>query len=131
MMAGRTYGGKLAVGVGITVLFTLLTIITSVVGLIFVVGAKDAAITAAVDDLTGSENLSRTIEMRIADYRAYLLEASAENARLTDENHQLFRRQLDSLNRSITDQGSKEVLARISGFDDEHAAASARVMAAR
>jgi methyl-accepting chemotaxis protein len=102
-----------------------------VVGLIFVVNAKDAAITSAVDDLTGSENLSRTIEMRIADYRAYLLDASAENARLTDENHQAFRRQLDSLNRTIVDPGAKEVLTRISGYDDEHAAASLRVMAAR
>ncbi|MDI6100027.1 methyl-accepting chemotaxis protein [Actinoplanes sp. NEAU-A12] len=131
MMAGRTFGGKLAVGVGVTVLFTLFTIITSVVGMIFVVNAKDAAIRSATEDLTGAENLSRTIEMRIAEYRAYLLEGTAESSRLTEENHRLFRQQLDDLNRGATNASIRELLAAIAGYDDEHAAAVRKMMAVR
>ncbi|MEV4282334.1 methyl-accepting chemotaxis protein [Actinoplanes xinjiangensis] len=131
MMAGRTYGGKLAIGVGITVLFTMLTIVTSVVGLIFVVNAKDAAITSATEDLTGAGNLSRTMETRIADYRTYLFNKSAESARLTEDHHQAFRRMLDELRRSIDDPEVLAKLDQVASLDDRHAAATAEVMAAR
>ncbi|GIF37047.1 methyl-accepting chemotaxis protein [Actinoplanes xinjiangensis] len=131
MMAGRTYGGKLAIGVGITVLFTMLTIVTSVVGLVFVVNAKDAAITSATEDLTGAGNLSRTMETRIADYRTYLFNKSAESARLTEDHHQAFRRMLDDLRRSIDDPEVLAKLDQIADLDDGHAAATAEVMAAR
>ncbi|MEU4623663.1 methyl-accepting chemotaxis protein [Actinoplanes sp. NPDC023801] len=131
MKAGRTYGGKLAIGVAITVLFTLLTIVTSVAGLAVVVTAKDAAITSATDDLAGAEKLSRIMEMRIADYRAYLLDGAAENARLTDEHHQAFNRMLEELRRGIDDPNSKEMLEDIAGLNEKHAAASAAMMAER
>ncbi|MBO3738990.1 methyl-accepting chemotaxis protein [Actinoplanes flavus] len=131
MTAGRTYGGKLAIGVALTVLLTLLLVGTAVVGLMFVVTAKDAAITAATEDLTGTENLSRTMEARIADYRAYLLDASAENARLTEENHQQFRQRLDQLRAHVTDTPTQQALDRIAALDEKHAAASAEVMRAR
>jgi methyl-accepting chemotaxis protein len=131
MMAGRTYGGKLAVGVGITVLFTMLTIVTSVVGLAFVVKSKDAAIVSATEDLTGAENLSRTMEMRIADYRAYLLDKSTENAQLTDNDHRAFRRLLEELTGNVIDPAATEKLEQIADLDDQHAAATAELMAAR
>ena len=131
MMAGRTYGRKLAVGVGVTVACTLLTIITAVFGMLLVVNAKDAAIASATDDLTGAENLSKTMEARIADYRAFLLDASAENARLTDDNHTSFRRQLDDLRRSVNDPASREILDRLVALDQAHASAVASVMAIR
>jgi methyl-accepting chemotaxis protein len=131
MMAGRTYGGKLAIGVAVTVLLTLLTIVTSVVGLAFVVSSKDAAIASATDDLTGAENLSRTMEMRIADYRAFLLNKSDENARLTEEHHQTFRQLLDGLRQGITDGAAKAKLEEIADLDDKHAAATAEMMAGR
>jgi methyl-accepting chemotaxis protein len=131
MMAGRTYGGKLAVGVAITVLFTLLTIAISVAGLAVVVDAKDAAITSATKDLAGAEELSRIMEMRIADYRAYLLDGKAENARLTEEHHQSFSRKLDELRRGIDDPASEEMLAKIADLDAKHAAGSATVLAER
>ncbi|GAA0444550.1 hypothetical protein Aca07nite_53700 [Actinoplanes capillaceus] len=131
MTAGRTYGGKLAVGVVITVLLTLLSVATAVVALLFVVSAKDDAIAAATDDLTGAENLSRTMEARIADYRAYLLDASAENARLTEEDHQQFRQRLDELRAHVTDTPTRQALDRIAALDEQHAVASTEVMRAR
>ncbi|WP_433790214.1 methyl-accepting chemotaxis protein [Actinoplanes sp. CA-252034] len=131
MMAGRTYGGKLAIGVVITVTLTLLTIVTSVVGLAFVVSSKDAAIRSATEDLTGAENLSRMMEMRIADYRAYLLNKSTESAQLTQSSHEAFRRQLDALNRSISASAAKAKIAEIADLDDQHAAATTELMAAR
>jgi methyl-accepting chemotaxis protein len=131
MMAGRTYGGKLAVGVAITVLLTMLTIVISVAGLAVVVDAKDAAITSATRDLAGAEELSRIMEMRIADYRAYLLDGKAENARLTEEHHQNFGRKLDELRRGIDDPASEEVLTKIAEVEAEHASGSATVMAER
>ncbi|GAA4938218.1 hypothetical protein GCM10025331_25000 [Actinoplanes utahensis] len=130
-MAGRTYGGKLAAGVGVTVVCTLLTITAAVVGLVLVVNAKDAAIASATGELAGAENLSRTMEARIADYRAYLLEASAENSSLTDDHHTEFRRQLDDLRGTVTDPASRAMLDRIATLDDQHAAASLTVMNAR
>ncbi len=131
MMAGRTFGGKLAVGVGVTVVFTLLTIITSVVGLVVVVNAKDAAIASATTDLAGAVELGRTMEARIADYRSYLLDGSPDSARLTEDDHTRFRAQLDTLQRNITDPEARQVLTQISGFDDAHVAAITKVMALR
>ncbi|SDS22833.1 methyl-accepting chemotaxis protein [Actinoplanes derwentensis] len=130
-MAGRTFGGKLAFGVGITVLFTLLTIITSVVGLVFVVNAKDAAIASATENLTGAQNLKVYMEARIADYRAYLLLPTAENLALTDDNHTEFRRQLSELQTSLTDPDLQKLLMEIAGIDDRHAAAVKEIMAVR
>ncbi|PRX20899.1 methyl-accepting chemotaxis protein [Actinoplanes italicus] len=131
MMAGRTYGGKLAVGVAITVLLTLLTIAISVAGLAVVVSAKDSAITSATEDLAGAEELSRLMEMRIADYRNYLLDGRPENSRLTEEHHQDFRRKLDELQRGISDTASQEMLTKIRGLNERHAAASAEMMTER
>jgi methyl-accepting chemotaxis protein len=131
MMAGRTYGGKLAIGVGITVLFTMLTIVTSVVGLVFVVTSKDAAIASATDDLAGAENLSRIMEMRIAEYRTFLFNESAESARLSDDHHQEFRRLLDDLRSGITDPEVKAKLDQIADLDEKHAAATVEMVAVR
>ncbi|HWS38600.1 MAG TPA: methyl-accepting chemotaxis protein [Actinoplanes sp.] len=131
MMAGRTFGGKLAFGVGITVLLTLLTIVTSVLGLVFVVNSKDAAIASATEDLTRAENLKSLMEARIADYRAYLLVPSDENAQLTAANHTEFRQQLDELKRTLTDAEIQQLLTQIAGIDDTHAAAVAKMMAVR
>ncbi|MFD1369530.1 methyl-accepting chemotaxis protein [Actinoplanes sichuanensis] len=130
-MAGRTYGGKLAIGVAITVTLTLLTIVTSVIGLVFVVKAKDAAIASATDDLTGAENLSRMMEMRIADYRAFLLNKSTENADLTGADHESFRQLLSELSASIESPAAQAKLADIAALDDRHAAATAELMASR
>ncbi|MEU4156857.1 methyl-accepting chemotaxis protein [Actinoplanes sp. NPDC026670] len=131
MMAGRTYGGKLAIGVGITVTLTLLTIVTSVVGLTFVVKSKDATIASATDDLSSAENLSRLMEMRIADYRAYLLNKAAQAAQLTEQSHQEFRKLLGEMAKGTADPESRQKLDDISAIDDRHAALTAEMMTLR
>ncbi|GAA1621153.1 hypothetical protein GCM10009828_056770 [Actinoplanes couchii] len=130
-MAGRTFGGKLAFGVGITVLLTLLTIITSVTGLALVVSSKDAAIESATANLTGAENLRSTLEARIANYRAFLLKPTAENENLTDNDHTSFRNRLDKLKSALTDAESQRLAAEIAEVDSRHAAATAAVMTER
>ncbi|MEU8657601.1 methyl-accepting chemotaxis protein [Actinoplanes philippinensis] len=131
MMAGHTYGRKLAIGVVITVLFTLFTIITSVVGLVFVVKAKDATIASATGCLSGAENLSRLMEMRIADYRAYLLNKTPESARLTEESHRSFRQLLGEMGCAGGDADSRAKVAEITALDDKHAAATTEMMTIR
>ena len=75
MMAGRTFGAKLAAGFGLTLALTVLMTATSVLALRYVLTTKDNVITSATVNLVGAEELKTLVERRIADYRAYLLDA--------------------------------------------------------
>ena len=72
MMAGRTFGTKLAAGFGLTLALTLLMTATSVLALRYVLSNKDAVIVSARNDLVGAETLSKTMESCIGDYLGYL-----------------------------------------------------------
>jgi len=97
MMAGRTFGSKLASGFGLSVALTLLMGTASVFALTVVVGAKDQVITDATEGLVLAERLNTTVESRIGNYRAFLLGASqksfdamtADRARFLDQVTQL------------------------------------------
>ncbi|MEU4428198.1 methyl-accepting chemotaxis protein [Actinoplanes sp. NPDC024001] len=130
MMAGRTYGRKLAVGVTLTVALTLLSIITSVVGLIFVVNAKDEAIVAASRDLTRAERTGRILETRLANFRAYLLYGTEEYAELTAANRTDFRSELADLRASLGGEAAA-MLDEVEKAEEAHAAVVSTVMARR
>ena len=58
MMAGRTFGAKLAAGFGLTLALTLLMTATSALALRYVLTTKDKVIYSASQGLVGAETLS-------------------------------------------------------------------------
>lgn len=128
MMAGRTYGTKLAGGFGLTLALTLLMTITSIVALNYVVDKKDAVIRAAADTLFGAEALSETMETRIANYRGYLLVGSDEFKNAAQADRDRFLAQVKVLDREMTDERSRQLLAAVSAAELTHAQALTVVM---
>ncbi|WP_328476530.1 methyl-accepting chemotaxis protein [Actinoplanes sp. NBC_00393] len=130
MMAGRSYGRKLAIGVTGTVLLTLLTVIISVIGMAFVVNAKDAAITAATRDLTRTERIGRILETRLGDFRGYLLYGTEDYAELAAADRTEFLRELELLRGSL-DGSAAAQLDEVEAIEAEHAEVVSTVMSRR
>ncbi|WP_433292312.1 methyl-accepting chemotaxis protein [Actinoplanes sp. CA-030573] len=103
MMAGRTFGFKLAAGFGLTLLLTLLMTATSVIALRYVLTSKDAVIKSASEALVGAEQLSKTMERRIGDYRAYMLTKDAEWLNATNADRAEFLDRLARLRAALSD----------------------------
>src|SRR4051812_5652529 len=103
MMGERTFGAKLAAGFGLTLALTLLMTATSVLALQYVMTAKDAVIKSARINLFGAEALSKTMESRISDYRAYLLGGNRENLTATNADRASFLTQVDTLHTTLED----------------------------
>ncbi|WIM93680.1 methyl-accepting chemotaxis protein [Actinoplanes oblitus] len=126
-MAGRTYGRKLGIGVGITSALTLMSVVVAALCLLFVMHAKDRVISAATHELTGAQNLNRLMEKRLADYRGYLLYASQEFSEATAQDRVDFLSQLSDL-QSGAGATVKGMLAQVADTEDKHAAAIDTVM---
>ncbi|MFI1988823.1 methyl-accepting chemotaxis protein [Actinoplanes sp. NPDC020271] len=121
MMQGHTFGRKMGVGVGITGVLTMLSVIVSVVCMLFVVQAKDRVITAATQELTGAENLNRLMERRLADFRGFMLWRTQEFTDALAQDRIDFRSQLNDLG-SSADGTIKTLIARVSETEQAHAA---------
>ncbi|BAL90463.1 putative methyl-accepting chemotaxis protein [Actinoplanes missouriensis 431] len=131
MMAGSTYGRKLAFGVAITIALTLLSIGTAVGALIFVVNYKDRVITNATTNLVGAETLGRTLETRLADFRGYLLYRTQDFSDAAEADRKTFATQLTALRAAMPETALQTMLDEVEQLEAEHAAAVARVMAQR
>ncbi|MEV4350881.1 methyl-accepting chemotaxis protein [Actinoplanes sp. NPDC049596] len=131
MMAGRTFGTKLAAGFGLTLALTLLMSLTSVAALRYVLHTKDAVIESARVNLVGAESLSALMESRIGDYRGYLLTGTDEYLNATNTDRAKFLAQLDSLRGTIENPTSKELLEQISAAEATHAGIVSGLMAQR
>ncbi|MEV6303613.1 methyl-accepting chemotaxis protein [Actinoplanes sp. NPDC051861] len=130
MMGGRTYGSKLAAGVTATVALTLLSVVTSVAGLIIVVNAKDSAITAASQDLVRVERAGRVLEARLADFRGYLVYGTAEYAERTAAERTQLRSEFSTLRSSLS-SGAANLLTEVEAAEERWAGAVEQVMARR
>lgn len=130
MMEGHTFGRKMGIGVGITGLLTLVSVIVAVVCMLFVVHAKDRVITASNQYLTGAVNLNGLMEKRLGDYRAYMLYGTQEFADATAKDRTDFRNQLAILQNS-TDPATRTLLDRVSNAEEKHATWVDTVMAER
>jgi methyl-accepting chemotaxis protein len=130
MMAGHTFGRKMGIGVGVTGLLTMLSVLVAVVCMLFVMHAKDRVITAATHQLTGAENLNRLMEKRLGDYRAYLLYATQEFSDATAQDRTDFRTQLSDLQNGA-DSSVRTLLRRVGETEDKHAGWVDTVMAER
>ncbi|MEU8818715.1 methyl-accepting chemotaxis protein [Actinoplanes sp. NPDC048796] len=121
MMAGRTFGTKLAAGFGLTLFLTLLMTVTSLVALRYVLHTKDAVIDSARVNLVGAEALSALMESRIADYRGYLLTGTDEYLSGTNTDRSKFLAQLESLRETIDNPTSKTMLQKVADSEAIHA----------
>jgi methyl-accepting chemotaxis protein len=131
MMAGRTFGSKLAGGFALTVGLTLLMGAASVAALTLVVSSKDDVISTAEQGLSGAEQLSTTVEQRISDYRAFLLGASQTSLDNTNADRALFLDQVGRLKGLLTDPVELNLLNAVSTAEAAHAAVLAPVIERR
>jgi methyl-accepting chemotaxis protein len=122
MMAGRTFGTKLAGGFALTVALTLLMGAASVAALTVVVNSKDDVITAATDVVAGAERLHTTAETRISNYRAYLLTADQQYLDATAADRAAFLDQVRRLRTTLTDPAALQLLDDVAQAEARHAA---------
>jgi methyl-accepting chemotaxis protein len=131
MMAGRTFGKKLAAGFGLTLGLTVVIAGTSVAALAFVVNSNNKVIAVATDNLVGTQKLETTMESRISDYRAFLLNGQQQYADLTDADRTAFLEQVAALRGLLTDQRAKSLLEQVSAAEATHASLLAPVIEKR
>jgi methyl-accepting chemotaxis protein len=122
MMAGRTFGNKLAGGFALSVGLTLLMGAASVAALVVVTSSKDDVIESATQGLDGAQQLSTLAERRIADYRAVLLSDTPANLGAADTDRTQFLAQVDRLRRMLTDPVELNLLNTVSMAEAAHAA---------
>src|SRR4051812_36869202 len=131
MMAGRTFGSKLASGFALAVGLTLLMGCASVAALTVVVAGKDEVISSARENLDGAEQLHTLAEARISDYRGYLLNGSQQSQDLTNADRAAFLDAVSRLKGTLTDTGERNLLTAVSTAEAEHAAVLAPVIERR
>jgi methyl-accepting chemotaxis protein len=131
MMAGRTFGTKLAAGFGLTLVLTLLMTAISVGALRYVMVSKDSVILSARVNLFGAESLSKTMESRIGDYRGYLLTGTDEYLAATNQDRAAFLNQVQLLRTTLLDPTAIKLLDQVSAAEAEHASVLAPVIAKR
>jgi methyl-accepting chemotaxis protein len=131
MMAGRTFGSKLAGGFALTVAITLLMGASSVAALALVVSSKDDVISSGSDGLSGAQQLSTTIERRISDYRAFILNNSQEYLDLTNADRAQFLDQVGRLKGTLTAPTELNQLNIVSAAEAEYSASLAPVIERR
>jgi methyl-accepting chemotaxis protein len=131
MMAGRTFGNKLAGGFGLTVVLTLLMGAASVGALTVVMSAKDDVIASATESLDGAERLNTLAEARISDYRAYLLNGKQEFLDLTAADRNAFLTGAAALRGKLDNRLEIDLLNAVTQAEIAHAAVLAPVLERR
>jgi methyl-accepting chemotaxis protein len=131
MMAGRTFGAKLAAGFGLTLALTVLMTATSVLALRYVLTTKDNVITSTVVNDIGVQELKTLVEKRIADYRAYLLGGTDEWLTATRQDRTDLLAKISELHASLTDPTALRLLEVVTVTESQHAAALDEVISRR
>jgi CHASE3 domain sensor protein len=93
--------------------------------------SKSRTVAAATDNLAGVELLSRLMDTRLADYRAYLLTGTEEDKQSTEQDGAAFLQQLEALRNTVTDSALLGLLDRISIAETAYAAAIGSAMTVR
>jgi CHASE3 domain sensor protein len=131
MMAGRTFGTKLAFGFGLTLALTLVIVLTSVGALLFVVRSDTKVIATATNDLFQAQQMNTTMESRIGNYRAYLLNKQQAYLDATNRDRSTFLDEVATLKAELTDTNALDLLEDVSVAEAKHAAALAPVIERR
>jgi methyl-accepting chemotaxis protein len=119
---GRSFGAKLAGGFGLAIGLSVLIAAISVVALGFVGRSNNALIATATDSLAKVQRLDTTMESRIGNYRAYLLNGKQEYLDLTDRDRASFLREVDELRAVLTDPTALRLLDEVTQAEAKHAA---------
>jgi methyl-accepting chemotaxis protein len=122
MMAGRTFGTKLAGAFGLTVSLTLLMGAASVAALTIVVNTKDNVVGSATEGLSGAQQLSTTVEQRIGDFRAYLLNGRQHYLDAIETDRTTFLGEVRRLRGVLTDPAELRLLTAVADAEAAHAA---------
>ncbi|MFI5891644.1 methyl-accepting chemotaxis protein [Actinoplanes sp. NPDC051513] len=131
MMAGRTFGAKLAAGVSLTLTLTLLMTATSVLALRYVLVTKDEVVKTASSSLIESQTLNALMERRIGDYRAYLLSGTPEWLNTVNQDRTTFLQQVVRVRDTLDDSGALKLLDNVSAVEAKHAGVIEEVIAKR
>ncbi|MFC7277189.1 methyl-accepting chemotaxis protein [Paractinoplanes rhizophilus] len=131
MMAGRTFGAKLAAGFGLTLALTLIMTATSVLALRYVLVTKDKVIRIASTSLVEAQTLNALMERRIADYRSYLLSGSPEARTNVDRDRANFLQQINRVRAALEDPAAIKLLDAVTAAEATHAKVIDDVMAQR
>ena len=131
MMAGRTFGAKLAAGFGLTLALTLLMTTTSVLALRYVLVTKDKVVEIAASALVEAQSMNVLMERRIADYRAYILSGKAEWLNATAQDRKDFLDQVSRVRETLDDPTAIRLLDAVSAAEAKHATTIDDVIAKR
>jgi methyl-accepting chemotaxis protein len=88
-------------------------------------------IATATDNLVGAQRLETTMESRISNYRAFLLNGQQQYLDLTNDDRTKFLAQVVALRGLLVDQRAKALLEQVSTSEGAHAALLAPVIERR
>jgi len=131
MMAGRTFGAKLAAGFGLTLALTLLMTTTSVLALRYVLVTNAKVVKTASSSLIEAQTLSVLMERRIADYRAFLLANTAATLSTVNQDRTNFLTQLTRVRDALDDAAAIKLVDAVATAESQHAALIDGVIAQR
>ncbi|NMO54274.1 methyl-accepting chemotaxis protein [Actinoplanes sp. TBRC 11911] len=130
-MARRTFGKKVALGFGLTIALTVIMGATSVTALTIVSNAKDDAISLAADDLVTAEALNTKAEIRISDYRLFLINGDQAYLDLTNADRRDFLALTTRLHATLKNPVSRTLLGNVLAAEASHARSLEPVIARR
>jgi methyl-accepting chemotaxis protein len=102
-MARRTFGRKLAGGLALTIVLTMLMGASAVAALGVVVASKDAVITSATGGLLTTESLHTAAEQKISAGRGYLVTGGEQDLQQMEADRQRFSELVQQLRTSLDD----------------------------
>jgi len=131
MMAGRTFGAKLAAGFGLTLALTLLMTATSALTLRYVLVTKDKVVEIASSSLTEAQTLSALMERRIGDYRSFLLADTPAALATVGQDRANFLNQLSRVRDTLDDDEAVKLLDTVAATESQHNARLDELIAKR
>ncbi|MEV6302626.1 methyl-accepting chemotaxis protein [Actinoplanes sp. NPDC051861] len=123
MASTSTFSSRLVGGFALTVGLALLMGAASVTALTTVTSSKDDVIRASSEQLSESLVLGTVAEQRIADYRAYLLNPSADNLKNFTADRTAFLDKIKELRARITDPVTRRLLDAVAQAEGVYTAA--------
>jgi len=119
MMAGRTFGAKLAAGFGLTLALTLVMTATSGLALRYVLVTKDKVVNIASSTLIEAQTMSALMERRIGDYRAFLLSGTAATLATVGQDRTNFLNQLSRVRDTLGDEDAIKLLDTVAATESQ------------
>jgi methyl-accepting chemotaxis protein len=119
----RTFNARLIGGFALTVGLTVLMGAAGASALAAVASSKDDVIASATRRLAASQQLSTLTEQRIGDFRAYLLNPTADNLAAIAQDRQQFAGRVAQLRTLLDESAELELLDQVTKAESTYAAA--------